>query len=173
MSRRGKEAAADKFRENMVQLREQCWPGHPCQDLWGLDDQKVKGWVPMPRVMPYLLVGLDSIPGCGELSSTYLALWARMVEGFVQIKNERELAIESGFSGQRMVLVWRDKMRCLVRHKAIIVQDGSYGEFSFVLVRNPYVVFYEIKEIVRSGLYINAVQRTQEVGAETEWPTRT
>lgn len=169
MSERGKAAMREKFTSDLVSLREQCFPGCPEDELWGTKGKKPKGWIPFPRVMPYLLVGLDSIEGVGILSMTYLALWARMNEGFVCIKNEHELAVESGFVGQRAVLTWRSKMKCLIELKAIVAQEGSYGEYSFVLVRNPYKILKEIENKMRKGLFLNAVQRAQEVGAESEF----
>lgn len=169
MSERGKAAMRGKYTTDMVRLREQCFPGHPEDDLWGTNGKKHKGWIPVPRILPYLLVGLDSIEDVGTLSMTYLALWARMNEGLVCIKNENEIAAESGFSGQRAVLTWRNKMKVLVELEAILAHEGSFGEYSFVLVRNPYLLLKKLEKKMRPGLFLNALQRAQEVGADSEF----
>ena len=62
-----------------------------------------KGFVNIPRTMPYILNILDYLAknnGGSPVGSTYLSLWCRdFGTGFIEIKDIDELVVEARFSG--------------------------------------------------------------------------
>ena len=56
------------------------------------------GFATLPRALPLITLIQDKLSNGKPLSSTYLSLWFRgNDDGFINIKNEKDLAIESGF----------------------------------------------------------------------------
>src|SRR2546426_10405180 len=73
-------------------------------------------WFRAPRTFRLLLTLLKSkaLSGRQDPSSAYLALWARHLDsGIVEITNERELAYEAGYTGNRALRTWQERMRLL------------------------------------------------------------
>jgi len=84
------------------QIRTRLWPNVNDEALW-LRTRSV-GFTTIPRTLPIINKILDKEAGKGfPVSTTYLALWCRVFdEGFVEIRNSRDLAHESGFGGPRV-----------------------------------------------------------------------
>ena len=92
--------------EERTNLRDRFWPG---AKAWTGEDSK--GWFRAPRTFPLLLTLLKSkaLSGRQDPSSAYLALWARHLDsGIVEITNERELAYEAGYTGNRALRTWQE-----------------------------------------------------------------
>ena len=110
-------------------LRSKIWPDLDEDKLWLRT--RAKGFTTIPRTLPLVLRILDSLSRGRPLSSVYLDLWARVHdECIVQISNPRERAFYSGFSGQRAVLVWRERMQKLADLGFIDAKPGANGPFS-------------------------------------------
>ena len=96
--------------------------------------------------MPLIGQMLDYLSGKGfPLLTTYLTLWSWVFdEAIVEIRNPREMAYESGFSGPRAETTWRSRMKRLEDLGFIKSKPGLAGEYQYVLLVNP---LQRIKEI--------------------------
>jgi hypothetical protein len=159
----------EKMENRRLELIEELWPGLDPKVTW--HRLRAKGFITIPRCMPYILDILNQLSAGNPLSTAYLTLWCHSHdEGLVEIKNEQEIAFECGFKGQRAVATWKNKMKVLKEYGFIDAHNGKCGDYSYVLIYNPFRI---IKEIYKSGnkliakeSYIALVQRAQEVGAK-------
>lgn len=131
--------------------------------------KKEKGFTTMPRCIPIIALIMDYLSNGKPLSQTYLSLWFRATDsGYVQVKDEKELAFESGFNGERSTSTWKQRMRRLKEIGFILTEEGL-TEFEFIIIKDPFIV---IKELIRDGKiennkYIIALlKRAIEVGSE-------
>jgi len=154
--------------ERRKALRQQLWPEITEKQLW-LRSRRT-GFTTIPRTMPLIGQILDQHSGKGfPLASTYLTLWCWVHdEGLVDIRNAREVAHESGFSGPRAEATWRSRMKRLVDFGFIRAKTGLAGEYQYVLLLNPLIRIKEIYE--ESGredvLYTALLGRMAQVGAD-------
>lgn len=157
--------------------------------LWGNDlnsisrwnRKKYDGFSTLPRCLPIINRIMDKISDGKPISSTYLSLWFRVNdEGFIQIKDEKQLAIESGFDSERNISTWKTRMRMLEQFGFIVSKEGVKSKFQYVLIVNPFDVIqnldfddinkypgitHSIKEKVEQ-YKINLQERMAEVGAK-------
>ncbi len=119
--------------------------------------------------MPQILQIMDHLAGKGKpVSQAYLSLWCRVFDAsFIEIKNEREVASEGGFSGERQVTTWHTRMKLLAELGFIEVKPGTAGKYQYVLILNPYTVIQKLRKAkkIPDDLYIALFSRAQEVGA--------
>jgi len=113
---------------------------------------------------------MDQLSGKGfPLFATYLALWGRVYdEAFVEIRNDRELAYESGFSGPRGEVTWRTRMRKLQELGFIDVRPGLASDLQYVLIFNPIIVIateYAKSSKTDDLAYTALMARLIEIGA--------
>lgn len=131
--------------------------------------KKEKGFTTMPRCIPIITLIMDYLSNGKPLSQTYLSLWFRATDsGYVQVKDERELAFESGFNGERSASTWRQRMRKLKEIGFILAEEGV-TEFEFTIIKDPFIVIKELNHDgkIKDKKYINALlKRVGEVGSE-------
>lgn len=153
--------------ERRETLRTTLWPDVGNDRLW-LRKQRT-GFTTLPRTMPLIGQIMDQQSGKGfPLLGTYLTLWCWVFdEAMVEIRNPREMAYESGFSGPRAEATWRSRMRRLVDLGFIRTKPGLAGEFQYVLILNP---LQRIKELYEGKpadpLYSALLGRSAQVGAD-------
>ncbi|GJJ05688.1 hypothetical protein RugamoR64_62260 [Duganella rhizosphaerae] len=150
-------------------LRNNFWPEISDDSLW-LRKGRV-GFTTIPRTMSLIGRIMDQLAGKGTpLFGTYLALWCRVFdEGFVEIRTNKELAFESGFSGGRGEATWRARMRKLQALGFIDVRGGLASDMQYVLIYNPIKVIasiYERDNLPRDMAYQALMTRLIEVGAD-------
>jgi len=150
-----------------LELRAQLWPELDGSLLW--DRTTAKGFTTIPRTMPHILDIMDDLAGKGTpVSKVYLSLWCRVFdEGMLEIKSYEDLAFEAGFSGQRAVTTWKQRMALLVDLGFVRAETGARGEYDYLLLLNPYPIIktlYETNKIQKQK-YITLYSRAQEVGA--------
>ena len=150
-------------------LRNNFWPEISDNELW-LRKGRV-GFTTIPRTMSLIGRIMDQLSGKGTpVFGTYLALWCRVYdEGFVEIRTDKELAYESGFSGGRGEATWRTRMRKLQQLGFIDIKRGLASELQYVLIYNPIKVIaavYERESHVRDMAYQALMTRLIEVGAD-------
>jgi len=148
-------------------IRDRLWPNVNEDALW-LRTRSV-GFTTIPRTLPIINRILDKEAGKGyPVSTTYLALWCRVFdEGFVEIRNSRDLAHESGFGGPRAEATWKNRMRILVELGLIDAKPGVQGDFQYVLMLNPlHVIAKRFSSNPGDFDYRSLLDRMSQVGAE-------
>ncbi len=153
--------------ERRKQLRNQLWPDISEHDLW-LRKQR-QGFTTIPRTMNLIGRIMDQHSGKGfPLQQTYLTLWCWVFdEGLVEIRNPKEMAFESGFSGPRGETTWRTRMRKLRELGFIMSKTGLSGEFQFVLLLNPLKTIQKIYcEKTKDIAYNTLLSRMAQIGAD-------
>ncbi|MDO8270428.1 MAG: hypothetical protein Q7U82_00710 [Gammaproteobacteria bacterium] len=85
----------------------------------------------------------------------------------VEITNEWELATESGFTGERRVYTWRDRIKELHGLGFILLKEGPKGPYQFVLIINPYHVISDLHRAgkVSETRWVALNERAKEIGA--------
>ena len=170
MNSKQKMARASKILSRNLDLRKEFWPDINSESLW--NRKQKDGFTTMPRPMPQILQIMDNLAHKGKpVSQTYLSLWCRVFdESLVIIKNEKEMASEAGFTGQRAVTTWHSRMKTLIDLGFIEANTGPAGKYQYVLILNPYIVIKKLKKEKRipSELSIALFSRAQEVGAEND-----
>lgn len=126
--------------DRQIALRETLWPGITNRHLWYRKERD--GFATMPRLMPLIMNSMDHLSGKGfPVGQVYLDLWCRtMDEGFLQLNRPEEMAFHSGFSGQRAVRTWKDRMKRLAELGFIGIIPGPLGDMSFAILYNPFHV---------------------------------
>ena len=119
-------------------LRKQFWSHVPDSDVWSRDPPTV-GFTTIPRGLDHVMQIMDDASKGKPPSSTYFTLWcwARDLQ-VVNVVSAHELALESGFTGQRAESTWRQRMRILENFGFILTEPGRYGPISHVLILHPY-----------------------------------
>lgn len=150
-------------------LRDTFWPNIEDEALWLR--KKRTGFTTIPRTLNLVGRIMDQLSGKGfPLFSTYFTLWCRVYdEAFVEIKNDREVAFESGFSGGRGEVTWRTRMRKLKELGFIDIRPGLASDMQYVLMLNPIhaiVDFYKINKLEEDFAYKALMARLIEVGAD-------
>jgi len=166
MNVKQRQARGRKIKSRTLRLREEFWPDVNEDNLWVRT--KHQGFITAPRPLPMILQIMDAAAKGKPISTTYLALWCRVWdESVVTINSEYELALESGFSGQRATSTWRSRMRALQDLGFIDVKPGPKGPFNYVLIFNPYDVIMRMngEGRVQEQKYNALYARAQEVGA--------
>jgi hypothetical protein len=161
---------AQKMKTQRLALRKQLWPKATNDQLWVRTERKTVGFITVPRTMPLIMSIMDDMSNGKPLSLTYLALWCRSWdESIVMIANPKQLAFESGFSGQRAELTWGQRMKLLSQFGFIDHKPGSSGTYSHILIWNPYRVIKQHHEKktahVQEAKYNALLQRAHEIGA--------
>lgn len=157
-------ARASKMERRALEMRAELWRDVPEEYLW--DRQKAAGFTTMPRTMAYLMSIIDSLTKGQPAGMTYLTIWCRLFfPGIVELASEKQMAFETGFTGERAVDTWRKRMRHLKRLGFIDYQGGTDHDFQWVLVYNPHHVVQRLGDKVQLRLRAAWRDRSIEVGA--------
>lgn len=153
--------------KRQLESREKLWPGITNDRLWYRNERD--GFVTIPRLMPLIMSIMDDLSGKGfPVGQTYLEMWCRSFdECFISLHKHEELAFHSGFSGQRAVRTWRDRVKRIAELKFIDLKSGPMGELSYALIWNPYHVIREHHAMgkVDQKKWNALVVRANEIGA--------
>lgn len=166
MSKKSEVVGRKVQEEKRLALRQQVWGSELEQlDLW--DKATHKGFASVPRTLPQLSRIMDMFAGKGTpVSTTYLALLCNVFDSsFVEIKEKKRLAFESGFSGQRAITAWHSRMRKLESMGFISAKAGMHDDFSYVLILNPFSAvnrLYEGRD--KDEFYYGLISRMSDVG---------
>jgi hypothetical protein len=96
-------------------------------------------------------------------------VWCRGYdEGFTILKHD-EMAFHAGFSGERAVRTWKERLRTLNDLGFIVLKEGPSGAESYALLLNPYHVIARHYEAQTAGVtaakYNAMIARMSEIGA--------
>lgn len=157
-----------RHQKKKLLLREQLWGKISSSLLWERNTHD--GYTTIPRTMPIILQIMDDLADKGKpISATYFSLWCRVFdESFIEIKSSEELSFESGFSRQRAVSTWKQRMKKLVELGFIDAKSGAANEFNYVLIYNPYKLIkkFYCEGKVQEGKYNTLFARALDVGAD-------
>lgn len=153
--------------QRQLQARKKLWPDVTDEMLWGWRERK--GFVPVPRLMPLMMNIMDDLSGKGfPVGQTYLELCSRLYEElFLTLNRPEEMAFHAGFSGQRAVRTWKDRVKRLAALGFIDLKPGPLGELSYAIVLNPYHVIKRayLNKHVQEAKWQALVIRANEIGA--------
>lgn len=167
-TKKSSESRGTKQDRAQMRLRRRIWGGVEESRIWSRA-RPTAGFTTIPRGLQHALQIMDDTSKGKPPSSTYFTLWcwARDAQ-VVDVVSESELAFESGFTGQRMVSTWRQRVRLLDKLGFIRFVEGRYGPISHILILNPFLVIKELhaKGEVQESRYQALLQRLDDVGAK-------
>ena len=158
-----------KIERKKLEMRDRLWGQVNPAHLWQ-GGEKTVGWLLVPRAMPLILKIMDDLSNGKPVSSVYFDLWCRTYnDSYVVTNKQQEMAFSAGFSGQRAVRTWRDRIKILADLRFIDVKAGPSGPISYVLIWNPYLIIkyhYESKTPgLQEAAYNALMERVLEIGA--------
>jgi len=163
MNVKQKKARHSKMQAKTLKLRGEFWSEITEEDLWHRKRQD--GWITIPRTMPIIINIIDALTKNASAGNTYFTLWCRSFdEQVIEIGNPADLASESGFSGERAVYTWRQRMKSLKSMGFIDSYTGSH-DYQFVLLFNPHKVIKKKKGEIPANLYSQLFSRALDIGA--------
>lgn len=153
-----------KAQEKAIKLRTEFWPELKAEDVW--DRTKQKGFTTVPRTMPLLMAIIDSLSKNQPAGQAYFVLWCHVFdESFLIIENPDVFASETGFSGERRLSTWRQRMKTLQDLGFIDARKGASGDYHYILIKNPHVVIHKIKDQIPESLFRQLLDRALDIGA--------
>ncbi|MUT27305.1 hypothetical protein A9K71_23385 [Mesorhizobium sp. WSM3873] len=155
--------------EKQAEMRKQVFGELDPALIW--HRKSAKGFTTIPRTMPLLGAIMDGLSGKGKpLSTVYLELWCRSNDdGFVTLSKQAETAYASGFSGERAVSTWKERVRRLEELEFLMTKPGVSGNLHYVQLWNPYRAVKHHRDQNTPGfrheLYNTLVERALDIGA--------
>ena len=150
-----------------LEARAKIWPHVSNLMLW--DRNERDGFSTVPRAMPLVMNIMDGLSDKGfPVGQTYLELWCRLYdELFLTLNRPEEMAFYAGFTGQRAVRTWKDRVKRLADLGFIDLKSGPLGDMSYAIFFNPYHVIKRayLKGDVQEDKYRALVIRANEIGA--------
>ena len=161
-----------KGQEKAKALRDNCWPDLDDEKLW--NRKLVKGFTTIPRTMPLIMNIIDALTKNKPAGQVYFVLWCRTFDqSLLVIDNPMTLAFEAGFTGERALSTWKDRMRSLVELGFIAAKEGPTGQHHFVLLYNPHKVVWDLKKRIQDTTFLQLQSRAIEIGASDMEPAKT
>lgn len=164
--------ALQRNKDKRSSMRASIFPDLDQSRVWDIKNiTKTKGYTSIPRTMPIIGSIADLMAGKGTpVASTYLELWCRSDEqGFVIVNKHSEIAFASGFSGERGVSTWKQRVRKLEALGFISIKPGSSGDIHYVQIWNPYLVIRDHAAANTDGFsekhYHTLLERHYDIGA--------
>jgi len=158
-----------KAQEKAKALRDSCWPDLDEQKLW--NRKSVSGFTTIPRTLPLIMNIIDALSKNKPAGRAYFVLWCRTFDhSLLVIDNPMTLAAEAGFSGERALSTWKDRMRLLVDLGFIDAKEGPAGAYHYVLLFNPHKVVWDLKDRIQENTFRQLQTRAIEIGAKDMEP---
>lgn len=150
-----------------LEARAKIWPDVTNLMLW--DRNERDGFSTVPRTMPLIMNIMDGLSDKGfPVGQTYLELWCRLYdELFLTLNRPEEMAFYAGFTGQRAVRTWKDRVKRLADLGFIDLKSGPLGDMSYAIFFNPYHVIKRayLRGKVHEDKYRALVIRANEISA--------
>lgn len=166
MNETQKKKRKSKMEEKALTLRKSFWPDIADEELW---DRKLNvGFTTVPRTMSLIMSIIDSLSNKGQpAGQTYFVLWCHVFyESFVLIENPSLFASETGFSGERALHTWKQRMKQLKEMGFIDAKEGPSGDFNYVLIFNPHVIINRKKNDIQDSRFRQIQVRALDIGAK-------
>ena len=170
MTARTRKSAVQRMLEKQKQIRQNAFGDIDERKVW--HRKRNDGFTTIPRTMPLIGAIMDGLAGKGKpVATTYLELWARSNDdGFLTLNKPNEVAFASGFTGQRGVGTWKERVRRLEALGFLETKPGVSGNLHYVQIWNPYHVILKHKEKKTEGFRLdqyNALfERAIDIGAK-------
>jgi hypothetical protein len=133
------------------------------------------GWFKAPRALPFVMQLLreKELVGTTSCDQVYLELLARDPgEGFIEAVDEQDHAFMAGYSTNRAVRTWRERMIKLKELGFIQVAPKMNRDFAYILLVDPQKAIAKLEtkqwSEATKKLMAGFHQRRREVGAEAE-----
>lgn len=153
--------------KRQLEARAKIWPEVTNLMLW--DRTERDGFATVPRALPLIMNIMDGLSGKGfPVGQTYFEMWCRLYdELFLTLNRPEEMAFYAGFTGQRAVRTWKDRVKRLAELGFIDLKSGPLGDMSYAIFFNPYHVIKRayLKGLVAEDKYRALVIRMNEIGA--------
>ena len=150
-----------------LEARAKIWPDVFNHMLW--DRTERDGFATVPRAMPLIMNIMDDLAGKGfPVGQTYIEMWCRLYdELFLTLNRPEEMAFYAGFTGQRAVRTWKDRVKRLAELGFIDLKSGPLGDMSYAVFFNPYHIIKRayLRKLVAEDKYRALVIRANEIGA--------
>lgn len=150
-----------------LEARAKIWPEITNHMLW--DRTERDGFSTVPRAMPLMMNIMDDLAGKGfPVGQTYIELWCRLYdELFLTLNRPEEMAFYAGFTGQRAVRTWKDRVKRLAQLGFIGLKSGPLGDMSYAVFFNPYHIIKRayLRKLVAEDKFRALVIRANEIGA--------
>lgn len=160
-----------KAQEKAKALRDSVWPDLDEQMLW--NRKSVSGFTTIPRTMPLIMNIIDALTKNKPAGTAYFVMWCRTFDhSLLVIDNPMTLAVEAGFSGERALSTWKDRMRSLVELGFIDAKEGPSGPYHYVLLFNPHKVVWDLKGKIQESTFRQLQTRAIEIGAKDMQPAQ-
>ena len=159
-----------KISKKTIDLRSRLWLELQEAELWSRS--VYAGFTTIPRTMPIIMNIIDQLSdGSKRTSITYLALWGKAFdEMYVSLQNAHDLAFHSGFTGQRAVRTWKERIKALDGLGFIRTAAGTAGPYSHAVILNPHFVIRRLYAAKTPGLtaasYNALVERAIDISAD-------
>lgn len=158
-----------KISTKIIALRNKIWPDLEDSELW--DRHKYDGFTSIPRTLPIIMNIIDNLTKSKPAAKTYLTLWGQAYdEMYISLKNQEDLAFQSGLTGQRAVRTWKERMESLAALGFIKIAAGPRGTFSHAVVLNPHFVIRRLHAAGEAGLteaaFNTLVERANDITAK-------
>ena len=158
-----------KGQEKAKALRQAYWPNISDEQLWSR--KLYSGFTSIPRTLPQVMNIIDALTKNKPAGRTYFVLWCRTFdESLLVIDNPMTLAAEAGFSGERALSTWKERMRALAELGFIDAKEGPSGPYHYVLLFNPHKVVWNLKSKFQDRMFRQLHERALDIGAKDMTP---
>lgn len=148
-------------------LREQVWPGSSAE-VW---NRKVgKGFTTIPRTLGLIMTLIEELverKKGHDVSRVYFELWCRAFdEGFLDGPDEESCAFAAGFTTERSVRSWKERIDTLVELGFVRVAPRGTRPQGYILILDPHKVVKNLHEAkrVRPEWWGAYIKRCSEIG---------
>lgn len=124
-------------------MRERLWP----EDTPYWKGPKDRGFFCAPRTLPLIvrLLNTKSVAGVENLGGVYLDLLSRHIgQGIVEMDSEVDHAYAAGYSGQRSVRSWKERMKRLEELGFIRTKARGSLTHGYVFLVHPAIAVDEL-----------------------------
>lgn len=167
--------------ESELALRDSMWPGAE-ERLW--HPKTHAAYISIPKTLPFLGRMMDEMSKNFPVSETYNALWCWTWDNnaFVRLNRIDEMAFAAGFTGQRGVRTFQDRLKRLEALSFVELKAAGNSKMAFAFLPNPHTVIFrhydaltsptampEAKELARGlqdGTFNAFLARAQELGCK-------
>ena len=163
-----KSVKSRRIEDRARRLRKILWPDISNEQTW--DRKRSAGFTTIPRMLALIGTIADQLAEKNKrVSATYWGLWCRVWDtGVISVESEYELATEAGFTGERRVYTWRDRVKQLASLGFIQIKAGGKGPYQHVLILNPYRILCDQRRAgnIQDEVWFALVERMEEIGAK-------